>query len=171
MGLLYLTSVAVWDQLGIANEREERFGNGHCYHHNGMKPQNIGRVLGIGLRVAGRVAGQRVATGGRASENVSTAQTAGGASVRGRAAGKTAKGVARGVGGFLRPFLRVGGIVGLQVMGVLFLLPVVVFAPTFWRTRASWAQGPDHRLFLVTAVVIGVFVYLSVSSFWRARKR
>jgi hypothetical protein len=152
-------------------DREERFGNGRCYHHNGMRSQNIGRALGIGLRVAGRVAGQRMAAGGRAGETEPAAQAAGGASVRGRAAGKTAKGVARGMGGFLRPFCRVGGIVGLQVMGVLFLLPVAVFGPTLWRTRASWAQGPDHRLFLVTAVVIGVFVYLSASSFWRAGKR
>jgi len=132
-----------------------------------MRSQNIGRVLGIGLRVAGRVAGQRMAAGGRAGE----ARTVGGASVHGRAAGKTAKGVARGVGGFLRPFCRVGGIVGLQVMGVLFLLPVAVFGPTLWRARASWSQGPDHHLFLVTAVVIGVFLYLSASSFWRAGKR
>src|ERR1700761_8356979 len=27
----------------------------------GMRPENIGRVLGIGVRVAGRVAGQRLA--------------------------------------------------------------------------------------------------------------
>lgn len=136
-----------------------------------MRSQNIGRVLGIGLRVAGRVAGQRMASGAPASGNTSAAPAAAVASVRGRAAGRTAKGVARGVGGFLRPFCRVGGIVGLQVMGVLFLLPVAVFGPTLWRARASWSQGPDHHLFLVTAVVIGVFLYLSVSSFWRAGKR
>jgi len=136
-----------------------------------MRSQKIGRVFGIGLRVAGRVAGQRMSAGAPASENTSAAPAAAAASVRGRAAGKTAKGVARGVGGFLRPFLRVGGTVGLQVMGVLFLLPVAVYAPALWRTRACWAQGPDHRLFLVTAVVMGVFLYLSVSSFWRAGKR
>lgn len=136
-----------------------------------MRPQKIGRTLGIGLRIAGRVAGQRMAANGRAGENASAAQTARDASLRGRVAGRTAKGVARGVGGFLRPFRRVGGIVWLQVMGVLFLLPVAVFAPTLWRARASWSQGPKHQLFLVTAVVVGVFVYLSVSSFWRARKR
>lgn len=136
-----------------------------------MRPQKIGRTLGIGLRIAGRVAGQRMAANGRAGENASAAETARDASVRGRTAGRTAKVVARGVGGFLRPFRRVGGIVWLEVMGVLFLLPAAVFAPTLWRVRANWAQGPNHRLFLVTAVVIGVFVYLSLSSFWRARKR
>jgi hypothetical protein len=89
----------------------------------------------------------------------------------GRAAGLTSRGVVRGVGGFLRPFQRVGGILWLEVTGVFFFLPVVVFAPTLWRVRASWGHGPDHRLFLVTAGVIAVFFYLSVSSFWRARRK
>ena len=80
-------------------------------------------------------------------------------------------GVARGVGGFLRPFRRVGGILWLEVTGAFFLLPVVVFAPKLWSTRASWAHGPDHRTFLLTAGVMAVFLYLGVSSFWRARKR
>jgi len=89
----------------------------------------------------------------------------------GRSAGLISRGVVRGVGGFLRPFQRVGGILWLEVTGAFFLIPVVVFAPTLWRVRASWAHGPDHRLFLVTAGVMVVFFYLSVSSFWRARKR
>jgi hypothetical protein len=80
-------------------------------------------------------------------------------------------GVARGLGGFLRPFRRVGGILWLEVTGVFFLLPVIVFAPNLWRMRASWAHGPDHRSFLVTALVVVVFLYLGVTSFWRARRR
>jgi hypothetical protein len=79
--------------------------------------------------------------------------------------------VARGVGGFLRPFRRVGGILWLEVTGVFFFLPVVVFAPILWRSRASYVHGPDHSTFLLTGGVMLVFFYLSVSSFWRARKR
>ena len=75
------------------------------------------------------------------------------------------------MGGFLRPFSRVGGILWLEVTGVFFLLPVVAFGPTLWRMRASWLHGPDHRTFLVTAGVVVVFLYLSVSSFWRARRK
>jgi hypothetical protein len=37
--------------------------------------------------------------------------------------------------------------------------------------RTSYAHGPDHRTFLVTAGVVAVFLYLGVSSFWRARKK
>ena len=90
---------------------------------------------------------------------------------RSKAAGKATRNVARGIGGFLRPFGRVGGILWLEVTGVFFLLPVVVFAPTVWRTRGSFAHGPDHRTFLVSVVFTVVFLYLGVSSFWRARKK
>jgi hypothetical protein len=142
-----------------------------------MRPENIGRALGIGLRVAGRIIGQRLAGGGQnaPARSATTAHTVVGAGVRGRAdgqaAGRATAGVARGVGGFLRPFRRIGGILWLEVTGVFFLLPVLVFAPKLWSTRASWAHGPNHRTFLLTAGVIAVFLYLGVSSFWRARKR
>jgi hypothetical protein len=54
---------------------------------------------------------------------------------------------------------------------VFFLLPVVVFAPVLWRTRASWQHGPDHRTFVAAAVVVAVFLYLGATSFLRARRR
>jgi len=88
-----------------------------------------------------------------------------------RSTAQVGGGIARGVGGFLKPFRRVGGILWLEVTGVFFLLPVVVFAPNLWRMRASWAHGPDHRMFLITALVVAVFFYLGVSSFWRAHRR
>ncbi len=131
--------------------------------------------MGIGLRVAGRIVGQRVRAGAQATASVSAHQPDTGAAAHGHAAGQAAgqasRSVVRGVGGFLRPFRRVGGILWLEVMGVFFFLPVVVFAPTLWRIRASYLHGPDHRTFLVTAGVMAVFLYLSVSSFWRARKK
>lgn len=98
-------------------------------------------------------------------------QNAAPAAVRGRAAGQATRGVSRGVSGFFKPFKSVGGKILLEVIGVFFLLPVVVFAPVLWRTRASWHHGADHRTFLAASVVIVVFLYLGVTSFWRARKR
>lgn len=158
--------------------------NYRCYHHNEMGAQSIGRALGIGLRVAGRIAGQRFdansqAAGVNASASTSAPNRLDGvnaarradAQAAGRAAGLTSRGVVRGIGGLLRPFGRVGGIIWLEVTGVFFFLPVVVFAPTLWRVRASWFHGTDHGLFLVTAGIMAVFFYLSVSSFWRARRR
>ena len=93
------------------------------------------------------------------------------AASRGRTAGQATRGVAQGVGGFLQPFKQVGGKIWLEVTGVFFLLPALVCAPILWRTRLSFAQGPDHRTFWAAAVVIVLFHYLGVSSFWRAQKK
>jgi hypothetical protein len=134
-----------------------------------MKPQLIGRVLGTGLRVAGRMAGERVAASAKAAANTPASQPSGQAA--GQAAGKATKHVARGVGGFLRPFGRVGGIVWLEVTGVFFFLFVIVFGRALWMYRASFAQGPDHQKFLISVPLLLVFLYLSVSAFWRANRR
>jgi len=149
-----------------------------CYHHIEVKPQSIGRMLGIGLRIAGRAAGQVImgetAQGAGATQPAANAaSTARTERVAGRAhaAGQATRGVARGLGGFFKPFRSVGGKIWLEVTGVFFLLPVLVFAPVLWRTRANWQQGPDHRTFLSAAVIIAVFLYLGVSSFWRAARR
>lgn len=142
---------------------------------NGMRPQTIGRAFGIGLRVAGRIAGQRLAGATQPSQPRPVAGAAApvGAGLRaaGEAPTRARPSVTEGVGGFLRPFRRVGGILWLEVTGVFFLLPVLVFGPAVWRTRLSWAHGPDHRTFLVSVFVVAVFLYLGVTSFWRARHR
>jgi hypothetical protein len=137
-----------------------------------MKPESIGRILGVGVRIAGRMASERVAGAANPSPPPGpTAATAAQSRATGKVAGQATRGVARGVGGFLRPFRRVGGIIWLEVMGVFFLLPVVVFAPTVWKTRMSWEHGPDHRTFVVAAAVALVFLYLGITSFLRARRR
>jgi hypothetical protein len=132
-----------------------------------MKPHTIGRALGIGLRISGRVAARIMAGDSHSATN----KPVDGAADRGRAAGLTTKGVARGLGAFLRPFCRVGGTVWLEVTGVFFFLPVVYYLPSLWRTRASYAHGPDHQTFLLSALVVAVFLYLGITSFWRAGKR
>jgi hypothetical protein len=159
-----------------------------------MKAENIGRALGIGLRVAGRMAGQRLAGGAQtagaqaaagaaAGQDVQTGQVeqaeqagqveqaVAGGGARGQAAGRTAKGVARGVGGFLRPFRRLGGILWLEVTGAFFFLFVVAAALPLWRYRPSHLYGPYNKNFLAAAGIMVVFFYLGVSSFWRARRR
>jgi hypothetical protein len=131
-----------------------------------MKPHSVGRTLGIGLRIAGRIAGQRAAA---AAQNASSSP--GDRQAAGQVVGQVSGGVVRGIGGFLRPFRRVGGKLMLEVTGVFFLLPVVVFAPALWRARASYIQGPDHWTFLLSAAVTALFLYLSASSFWRAWRK
>jgi cobalamin biosynthesis Mg chelatase CobN len=144
-----------------------------------MKPHSIGRTLGIGLRVAGRIAGQRAAAAQATASEPASQQAAHAAAqsraaqsrAAGQAAGQVTRGVARGVGGFLRPFGRVGGILWLEVTGVFFLLFALVFAWFLWENRASYAQGPQHGNFWISAVVTVLFLYLGLSSFWRARRK
>jgi hypothetical protein len=139
-----------------------------------MKAENIGRVLGIGLRVAGRMLmGGTQAVGAPAASTVQAVHNtqAASAAARGHAAGRTAKGVARGVGGFLRPFRRVGGILWLEMTGAFFFLFVVAAALPLWRYRPNHLNGPYDKNFLAAAGIMVVFFYLGASSFWRARRR
>lgn len=149
-----------------------------------MKPETIGRVLGVGLRVAGRMAGQRLAgsqttaSGPRPGAPTGRGQVAQPVTidgitgrVAGRAAAQATGSVARGVGGFFKPFRRVGNIVFLEVAGVFFFIFVLVFGNWAWRLRDQAAQGSEHAKFLVCVGMMLVFLYLSVSSFWRARRK
>jgi hypothetical protein len=149
---------------------------------NGMRARMIGRVLGIGVRVLGRMAGQPL--GPQAQPTVVRPQVRHNASAPSsqdlnrapskapaRTAMQAGQAVNRGVGGFLRPFRRVGGILWLEVTGVFFLLPVAVFAPALWRAILDYPHTADHKKLWVTAGVIAVFLYLGISSFWRAHRR
>jgi hypothetical protein len=139
---------------------------------DGMKAHTVGRTLGIGLRIAGRIAGQRAAAAAQnASSPAADRQAAEQRQATGQVAGRVSGGVVRGIGGFLRPFRRVGGKLMLEVTGVFFFLPVVVFGPALWRARASYSHGPDHWTFLLSAAISALFLYLSVSSFWRAWRK
>ena len=145
----------------------------------GMRPQTIGRVLGIGMRVVGRMAGQRLAANAQAAASSPARPVTIEGQIPGRApsrvsartAGAATGSVARGVGGFLRPFRRVGNIVFLEVVGAFFLLFVVLFGNWAWRMRSQAIAGPEHSKFLVYAAMTLVFLYLGASSFWRARRK
>jgi hypothetical protein len=88
-----------------------------------------------------------------------------------RRAGRNTVNAARGVGGFLRPFQRLGGILFLEVAGVFFFLFVVIFGNWAWKLRASYAHGPDQARFVTFAVLTALFLYLGLSSFWRAKRK
>ena len=122
--------------------------------------------------MAGRVAGNAVMGDSANGAAPSVQQSTPAAPIaRGRAAGQATRGVGRGISGFLKPFRTVGSKILLEVVGVFFLRPALVFMPVLWRARESWQHGPDHRTFVASAVVIAVFLYLGLSSFWKARRR
>ncbi|MGO8934835.1 MAG: hypothetical protein ACLPLZ_17105 [Terracidiphilus sp.] len=145
-----------------------------------MRPQNIGRALGIGVRIAGRIAGRQIMgtaqspasapqvnaqTVTAASQRVAQVQSQ--ARVAASVAAQTSRGVSKGIGGFLRPFRRVGGIVWLEVTGSFFLLFAALFALRLWQSWSGISQI-SRDLSIGAAVV---FLYLGVTSFWRARHR
>jgi hypothetical protein len=163
-----------------------------------MNPNEFGKKLGIGVRVAGRIAQQRAREAAQAKD--AAKQQAGSASQEPVASPaqspravyepvlrsvpnareiremkekthKLSRAAGRGIGGFLRPFGRVGGILWLEVTGFFFGLFGLYFAVDLWRSRLSYAAGPQHSRFLIAAALTAVFGYLSVSAFWRAHRR
>ena len=155
-----------------------------------MNANEFGKRLGIGVRVAGRIAQQRAqerevqaARSAASAQNGSQPQGVVESPVRGfvpsasdirEAREKTHKitrAAGRGVGGFLRPFTRVGGILWLEVTGFFFGLFALYFAQDLWRTHTNYVSGPQHQRFLIAAAMALVFGYLSVSAFWRARRQ
>ncbi len=139
-----------------------------------MKAEKVGRTVGIGMRLAGQIFGSRLGAAGQSAGTVNEAVRESRAEAqrsRVEAAGKVARGAGRGVGGFIRPFARIGHILWLEVMGAIFLLFALFFALNLWQLRSSYATGPDHPKFLLIAGVFVLFLYLGLSSFWRARRK
>ena len=163
-----------------------------------MNPNEFGKKLGIGVRVAGRIAQQRAQEAARAKD--AAPQPPGSAS-QGTVASpaqsvravyepvmrsvpnarevremkqkthRLTRAAGRGIGGFLRPFGRVGGILWLEVTGFFFGLFGLYFAVDLWRNRLGYAAGPQHVRFLIAAALTAVFGYLCVSAFWRAGRK
>jgi hypothetical protein len=158
-----------------------------------MNPNEFGKKLGIGVRVAGRIAQQRAEEAARRKAHAQAAENAGQGFVVpmpqpsprpapapdykekvreiGTNSHKLTRAAGRGMGGFLRPFGRVGGILWLEVTGFFFGLFGLYFAQDIFRTRLSWIAGPQHSRFLMAVALTAIFGYLSVSAFWRARRR
>lgn len=137
-----------------------------------MKPEKIGRIAGIAIRLAGRVAAEKLTGPSSPAKAPQCARRAAPAPTPLRLGERqAAPDLARAVGAFLRPFGRVGRVLWLEVMGVFFLLFVAVFAPLAWRNRPPGIHGPYHRAFFAAALVVAVFSYLAATSFLRARRK
>jgi len=66
---------------------------------------------------------------------------------RTRVAGKTSAKPRPRFRGIPQALRSCRGILWLEVTGVFFFLPVLVFTPTLWRTRASFLHGPEPQDF------------------------
>lgn len=72
----------------------------------------------------------------------------------------------------LRPFVRLSGVLLLEVVGVFFGIFALYGFNTMWRVHASWRTGsPGHRQFVGGALMLAIFGYFCLTSFLRARRR
>ena len=71
-----------------------------------------------------------------------------------------------------RPFVRLGGVLWLEVTGVFFGIFALFAAGGAWRLRGEWhLNAAGHRQLLGAVAMLAFFGYFSVSSFVRARRR
>ena len=98
--------------------------------------------------------------------------------VSGRAAqlGKSGRGLRIGASRFrdlaIKPFVRLSGVVVLEVVGVFFGVFALYGLNTMWRVHTSWHSGSaNHRQFVGGAVMLAVFGYFCLTSFMRAWRR
>jgi hypothetical protein len=153
-----------------------------------MEPNRIGRILGIGTRVAADKLRERTAHATApanrpaASASVAAPKPATSAPQSAAPAVKVPSGAAfaegsrrfaRGAGRFgsslWRPFAHATGILTLQITGLFFALFTLVFAVHSWQLYKADGWRDRH---LPLYVFFGVlFFWFAVSSFWRARRK
>lgn len=153
-------------------------------------------MLGIGTRLAAKTLVQAVdaATAPNPAGNATAAEAGGRASTRVADAGsrlgettrrareqaqQTRAGVQRGGKKFGEavwgPFVRLSGVLWLELTGVFFGLFLVTAGVNVWKLRGNLhetASNHDAHVRLLWSVVMaGVFGYFCVSSFVRAKRR
>jgi hypothetical protein len=161
-----------------------------------MEPEKLGRSLGIGVRVAGRMLRDRANQMSQPAppppqnppqRNVSTepprqrqktSRTE--SSVSGlhqatrkaaKVSGKAARGAKRFGEAIWGPLLHAGGLLWLEITGLFFALFALFFGQNMYRVRGAWRGGPEHAHLLLYAALTAVFIWFSVSSFLRAHRK
>lgn len=151
-----------------------------------MQPNRIGRILGIGARVAGEKLSDGIDRLGAtpAAPPAAAAPAPPGPrpaprpapridpALARQAAGHTRR-LARGAGRFgsalARPFAHATRILWYQIAGLFFALFALFFLEHSWQIYKS-SRFRDHHLPIYVALAL-LFAWFTVSSFWRARSR
>ncbi len=155
-----------------------------------MDSVRLGRVLGIGARLAGKTLAEAVdaatapnprgaAETGQRSEGLVTPPGREAGTRAGRRVRETQAGVQRGGrqfgGSVWRPFAKASGVLWLEVTGVFFGLIALFGAQGVWMYRgAAWGSAENHgahQHFLLAVALAAVFGYFCVSSFVRAARK
>jgi len=143
-----------------------------------MEPNRFGRKLGIGVRVASRMAKERAA---KAAAQATTnprppiLQSAKNYAEPARRVGQSSRRIGdatrRFAKAFAGPLLHVSGTLWLEITGLFFALFAAFFGQNAWRIRASALHGPDHVHFIVATLATLIFAWFSISSFVKAEQR
>ena len=148
-----------------------------------MDRVRFGRALGVGAREAAKAAikaadavtapNPRQAT--RQTKTATTVVTQKPAPIAERARSTTA-GVKRGGRRFgeavWKPFVKAGGVLWLEVTGVLFaLFALVIGTWVFNQRRDFWAAGEAKHRVWFAAAMLAFFVYLTASNFLKAKQK
>lgn len=168
-----------------------------------MDSVRFGRALGIGARAAAKTLvtavdaatapnpsagaakpGQRSTPSAAPTQGEQRAQTSGArvgqqAAHKAAQARQTGQGLVRGSRQFgeavWKPFVKLSGVLGLELAGVFFGLFALFSAGWAWKLRGDWhetATNHDaHARFLVCVLMAAVFTYFLVSSFVKANRR
>lgn len=164
-----------------------------------MEPNRVGRLLGIGTRVAAGKLRDGTVGAARAVERGSTSRSAavrggadggsGPAADSGVVAGSERRGAgavpsstaladgsrrfARGAGRFSaslwKPFAHATGLLGLQITGMFFAMFALGFSAKAWQLYRAMGWR-DHHLPMYVGFA-ALFVWFAVSSFWRASRK
>jgi hypothetical protein len=159
-----------------------------------MDAVRLGRALGVGARAAAKtlVTAADAATAENPSRKTvparttsspapatpvrpiaQAAQTVARTVTQGREAKKAlGRGRKRFGQAFFEPFVRLSGVLWMEVSGVFFGIFALFAMAAVWRLHGNWHGGAQARKELaVAAAMLLVFGYFCVSNFVRARRR
>jgi hypothetical protein len=142
-----------------------------------MQPNRLGRVLGIGARVAADKLRERTAQAASVAPRTSSSLPVAAPSPRQNAANaayaegarRLARGSRQAGAAFFRPFAHASGILWNQIVGLFFAIFALFFLSHAWQVFRS-AGIHDRHLPIYGAIGL-IFAWFTASSFWRARKK
>lgn len=142
-----------------------------------MEPLSVGRRLGIGARIAAKGIRDKAASEMRKNPAQPPAQGRKPEALNqiGVKTGQQARSVARGSKRFGQavwgPLAHIGGVLWLEITGLFFALFAFFFGQNTYRLRSAYAGGAEKTHFLVYSGLTLLFIYFTLSSFFKARQR
>jgi len=141
-----------------------------------MEPGRVGRILGVGTRVASSMLRERAAQASQSPKPDAKAsalpyETAPLSQVYAERGRRVARGTRKFGQSIWGPFAHASSVLWLEITGLFFGLFAFFFASNAYKLRAFYMTGAEHQKFLIYAICTLVFLYFTVSSFLRAGRK